>query len=593
MKTKSGFFLLNVILISFTSSLWAQSDSAINLEIKLQSFSFNKVGNFFGDLLGSKVTPVYKFYKDVLDESHSLTGTTCYYVVAKDKSQVFTLSDKNTFGGPLLMRTAVDINKNKELTLLMENYENNKGEICLFDKGDAKHKISQYSINVTALKHGVTQQPITINSEQNLYSVVLTYRLGLPTLHTTICDSLSQYNNGTQPYTFKTNLNVVNKDGLQYEWQGSLDNKNWFSLSDKTIKEDITIIPERDIFKLPLKQATKCFIRYRLITAELTSDWKEQSFDVLPPAPIILKDNISTKPSCYAGTTGKITIHAIKGQTDQYRILLFKGNDEPNIHCFENNTKSCVEAFKDIVVNKTTAELNNIPAGNYKILISNANVASPFYQQQNVTVVEYPKLEITNYNSIQANCSINPTGSISIETKGGNPDSLSFLITPFAGELVKNDRKGAFNKLPEGKYNVLVKDACDQVLSTPLITIELKDDPLKGDITIFKKPDFNKNNGTVLIKLLNGSGSYSYKLFLQDNIMASKDFPGTELVVDSLYGAKYKIIVTDKNAPKCTGWSKEFLLEQLPPPPPPPPTPSVDTTQAGKSKGGADTLLKQ
>jgi hypothetical protein len=561
-KIRLLFFL--IVLLYNQNYIDAQSQlyNKVPFEIKLRSFTFNKVGNFFGDLLGNKVTPVFKFYRDSLNDNYSLHPNLCYSVTVKDKSQVFTLSENNTYGGPLTMNAVVDLNSNKEIRLFMENYQNDKGELCHFDKGDAKRKISSFVINITTLRHGVTQQPITINSDQNQYSATLICRLGLPAPLPPVCNAVKKYNDGSKSYFFKAGLNVINKDGLQLEWQGSTDGIRWFNLADKTNRDELSFIPEKDIIKSTLQSAAKCFLRYRIISPELTSDWAEQSFTVVPPAPSVRNEDIQITASCSSFNTGKISIKFINGQTNKYRIILLNGKDKMVTNCFEDISKLCPESLKDTIVASSSAVLNSIPAGDYSLLIGNANVVSDFYLANSLKIDAFPKLEISSYNATQANCTVYPSGSIDIETRGGNPDSLTFLITPVAGELIKKGRNASFGKLPENKYNVLVKDACDQVLSTPLLAIQLKDDSLKAEISIVKKPDLNKNNGIINIKMLNGSGMYSYKLFLQDNLMSTKDFSGTDLALDNLYGAKYKIQLTDKNAPKCTGWISELFLEQ-------------------------------
>lgn len=544
----------------------AQMATKIPLEIKLKSFSFNKVGSFFGDLLGNKVTPVYKFYRDSMIFSKSLHPNLCYSVTGKDKSQVFTIIENNTFGGPLIMNCNIDLNSNKEIILLMENYQNEKGEICTFDKGDAKHKVTSYTINIATLKHGVTQQPVTIKSDQNQYSATFTYCLGLPLPSSPICNSIGKYNDGTKPYILTTSLNLINKEGLLLEWQGSIDDNNWFPLGEKTNKEEMTIVPEKDVVKSLMQKSSKCFLRYRVLSPEITSEWAKKSFIIVPPAPLLKKDNIFTSASCAATSTGKITVKLIEGQTNKYRIILFKGKDKIGTDCFEDTSMVCPESIKDTIVNTSSVELNNLTTGGYTLFTGNANVLSDLYSSNNASVAAFPKLEITAYSAIPANCS-NPSGNINIETIGGSPDSLAFMITPQAGEVVRNGRKAFFGNLPEGKYNILIKDACDQVVLTPPILIELKDDSLMADIMSVKKPAFNKSDGSLTIKLKNGSGLYSYILSLQDNLLISKDFSGTDLTLDNLFGGIYKIQISDKSAPKCSGWTKDFVVEQLPPSP--------------------------
>jgi hypothetical protein len=560
---------LFVVLLLTTTHLNAQLATKIPFEIKLKSFSFNKVGSFLGDLLGNKVTPVYKFYRDSMIFSQSLHPNLCYFVTAKDKSQVFTIIEQNTFGGPLIMNSNVDLNLNKEIILLMENYQNDKGEICAFDKGDAKHKVTSYAINIATLKHGITQQPVTIKSDQNQYSATFTYCLGLPVPSSPICNSLRRYNDGTKSYILKTNLNLINKDGIQLEWQGSIDDTTWFPLGEKSNKEEITIIPEKDITKSLIRESSKCFLRYRILSPEITSEWAKKSFDIVPPRPFVKKDNILTSNSCSEIATGKINVKLIEGQTNKYRVILFKGKDKVGINCFEDTSLACPESFKDTIINNSTVEFGNLTSGDYTFFIGNANIVSDLYSRNSALVEAYPKLRITTYTPIPANCSVNPSGCINIETNGGNPDSLAFMITPIAGEVMRNGRKALFVKLPEGKYNILIKDACDQVVLTPVILIEVKNDSLMANIVGSKKSGFNKSDGSLTIKVENGSGLYSYKLFLKDNLMISKDFSGAELILDNLYAVKYEIQISDKNAPKCTGWTKEFLIEQLPPSSPP------------------------
>ena len=177
--------------------------------------------------------------------------------------------------------------------------------------------------------------------------------------------------------------------------------------------------------------------------------WSE-GIEILQPAvPLsvnILDEDIVT---CYGGSDGGICIEAIGGTSD-YDYLWENGNTSP-----------CI---------------NNVPAGNYNITITDSN---------NCVLEEI--LTVNQNDSISYDAMISNISCFGFDDGQINLENFNGGVAPYFATVLELDslQGTGFNNLLPGNYSIVISDGlgCTQFLSTtiiepPLIWIELDDDSL-------------------------------------------------------------------------------------------------------------------
>ncbi|MEO9258613.1 MAG: gliding motility-associated C-terminal domain-containing protein [Crocinitomicaceae bacterium] len=186
---------------------------------------------------------------------------------------------------------------------------------------------------------------------------------------------------------------------------------------------------------------------------------------------------VKTNPSACGGTNGSIVITASGGVgTLNYSI--------------DNG-----------VTFQTSNTFNNLAAGNYPVVVKDANGCSVSVA---AILVGGPAVTISNINSTSPSCG-NNNGSISVSVSGGTPN-FSYSIN----NGVNYTTTSSFSNLGSGSYFVIVKDlnGCtdtSQVLFAPTSAIQINNLQLINETC-------GAGNGSATVITSGGTSPYNYSL---------------------------------------------------------------------------------
>ncbi|MFK7774362.1 MAG: S8 family serine peptidase [Saprospiraceae bacterium] len=207
-----------------------------------------------------------------------------------------------------------------------------------------------------------------------------------------------------------------------------------------------------------------------------------------------------------------------------------------NVNCFEGNNGSAtiqVQGGNGTLeytlgsTSNTTGEFNNLPAGNYDVIIldeNNCTATINFEITQPTEVVA----EITNNTSVS--CFGANNGSLQVAAAGG-VSNFEFTIG------TETNTTGIFNNLPPGTYQVAVVDGNN--CPTTIEAIIEEPSELTGSISAQQSVDcFGGNTGSISFASNGGAGSVTYTLNGMSN--STGDF-------SNLSSGIYEVELTDEN----------------------------------------------
>ena len=216
-----------------------------------------------------------------------------------------------------------------------------------------------------------------------------------------------------------------------------------------------------------------------------------------------------------------------------------------DVLCFGNNTGSV-----DLTVNggtfpygyawsnnASTEDVFNLNAGNYSVLITDANGCT-----LNTAVNIAQPAAALNLTTTQVNvdCFGNNTGSINLTPTGGT--------SQYAFAWSNNTSNEDPSVLPAGNYSVLVTDA-HGCTATTSITISEPAAPLTLSTTQINVDCFGNNTGSVDLSPSGGTQQYTYAW---SNNASSQDLTG-------LIAGQYNVLVTDVQG--CTATTSVTVSE--------------------------------
>ena len=229
------------------------------------------------------------------------------------------------------------------------------------------------------------------------------------------------------------------------------------------------------------------------------------------PAPLDLTVN-TTSPSCYNTQDGAIS-YSVSGGTPPYSVTV------------QNGSGNVVE------------NLNNLPAGNYTVKVSDANGCKI---ERSVTISAPDRL-ILDLESTNAGCNGAAEGTATATVTGGTPS--------YTYEWSNGASTASIDNLAPGTYSVTVTDAhkCEiegsvVITALPGLTIKVVGNPptCHGD-----------RDGSALAIVSGGTAPFTFKW----------DDPAgqTTALAENLAGGTYHVTVTDANG--CTGTGTVDLHE--------------------------------
>lgn len=147
--------------------------------------------------------------------------------------------------------------------------------------------------------------------------------------------------------------------------------------------------------------------------------------------------------------------------------------------------------------NATTSSISNLPAGNYSVMISDANGC---LDSSTVTITQPPLLTSTQ-NQINILCFGDSTGTATVSPAGGNP-AYTYLWS-------NGQTNSVATNLSAGNYFVTVSDANGCTL-TVIFLLTQPAAPLSAtssSVNVFCNPD---STGSASVTVSGGTGSYTY-----------------------------------------------------------------------------------
>ncbi|MFL5743699.1 MAG: SprB repeat-containing protein [Niastella sp.] len=347
--------------------------------------------------------------------------------------------------------------------------------------------------------------------------------------------------------------------------------------------------PQQAVFNDNITTQQDVYFRVMATSTEgKISGWSSSSiYTFLPPPPTITQNNINKKPSCVFPLNGKAEIpyNAINTPYSQVRWLLKNGwnNSNPCQIVFNPDgsiTSNCGQIEKQsnglVNVPKSASDapivIDNLPAGQYTLWVINPGESSgTCYSPINITIDQYPALTLTKQSATDLTCFQSNDGKFSLKADGGDPTSgYEFKLTaknhPELNEAYAVITGNLYERtgLPADEYTIAMRNACTPEV-TQVITLT---EPVKTQgNAVFNQPScYNPADGSVVVNVLQGMGSYTYQLF-KDNIKTTEisATPNVKQVFGNLLPGKYQVKVLDAARLTCAGVDTTVVLIAPPP----------------------------
>jgi len=549
----------SLVLAAFICMYFGKSYSQgrdIPVEIIVDKLSHKNIRGF----LEKTTEAVYKFYNGELRPENCITNK-CIVLKSSDKEKSVNTSDDPVLNSTKALKV-FRINQNSEvISLKMETFKNDKGDVCEFDKGDNYHSVVSLDIKLSDLNPGVFSAPLVMVAKDEKFAVSIRVRYGLPVPADIKPESIEKINDATKAITLKSQVDLTNKNNLNYLWEYSIDEENNWKELGKTISESVVFFPNRDIFKKIIKGTQTIHMRMKVVSSEISGPYSATcDMQFTAPPPKFDNNDVTTQESCPNNPSGSITIKSLTGVADNYAYYIIKGktltaDDYPDV----------IESGKKIVSGKVNSSkpliAQRLEEGDYSIVISNADVpVGKMFTTYSFSIKKYSVLVIKSESVTEATCGAIPDGQILIEIEGGSPGKLISTITPAIGKSKQFSHNIVFSELPPGIYTVFVKDQCSQTIATKELEILKKMIQIKGRVEIATEPLNNFPNGSVKVNIEGGSGQYKYILSKGTTIGLEKMAPAPVWMMDNLTKGSYKLKIIDMSYPLCPGWDTSFIL---------------------------------
>jgi gliding motility-associated-like protein len=242
---------------------------------------------------------------------------------------------------------------------------------------------------------------------------------------------------------------------------------------------------------------------------------------ILNPALLTATAQGSSQVSCYNANDGSITVTAAGGTG----ALSYSLNGGPA---------------------QSSNVFNNLPSGNYTIVVSDINGCSATTNA--VVITNPPLLTATAQGSSQVSCYNATDGSITVTAAGGT-GALSYSLNGGPAQS-----SNVFNNLPSGNYTIVVSDinGCSAttnaviIMNPPLLTATAQ-----GSSQV---SCYNATDGNITVTAAGGTGVLSYSL--NGGLAQSSN------VFANLPSGNYIIVVTDING--CSATTNAVIIMNPP-----------------------------
>ena len=549
----------SLVLAAFVCMYLGKSYSQgrdIPVEIIVDKLSHKNIRGF----LEKTTEAVYKFYNGEISQENCITNK-CIVLKSSDKEKSVNTSEDPVLSSIKALKV-FRISQNTEvISLKMETFKNDKGDVCEFDKGDNHHSLVSLDIKLSDLNPGVFSNPLVMVAKDEKFTATIRVRYGLPVPIDIKPENIEKINDATKAITLKSQVDLTNKTNLTYLWEYSIDEENNWKELGKTISESVVFFPNRDVFKKTIKGNQTIHMRMKAVSSEIAGPYSATcDMQFTPTPPKFDNNDVTTQETCPNSPTGSISIKGLTGVADKFAYYIIKSktlaaDDYPDV--IERGKKvfsGTVNSSKPLVIEK-------LDEGDYSIVIYNADVpVGKMFSTYSFNIKKYSLLVIKSESVTEATCANMPDGQILIEIEGGSPGKLITTITPAVGKSKQFSHNIVFTELTPGTYTVFVKDQCSQTIATKELEILKKTIQIKGKVEIATEPLNNFPNGSIKVNLEGGSGQYKYILAKGTNAGLEKTTLMPVWIIDNLTKGSYKLKIIDMSYPQCPGWDTIFIL---------------------------------
>jgi gliding motility-associated-like protein len=232
------------------------------------------------------------------------------------------------------------------------------------------------------------------------------------------------------------------------------------------------------------------------------------------PGTLSLTLSNPVNPACGA-SNGSITV-AITGGTAPYTVVISDGVNAPQ-------TINVPVAI--------TQPVNNLPAGNYSVTVTDA---ANCQQTQTINLVAPNSPTINSLNSVIESCAGANDGRITVVASGGT-GTLTYLWS-------NSQTSATINNLSPGQYSVTVRDASNCTVTSNATLIA---GPACCNLSISAtttSPTCGATDGGINLTIVSGSGSYAY---IWSNTATTED-------LTNIAAGSYSVTITDNGQANCT-----------------------------------------
>jgi hypothetical protein len=389
------------------------------------------------------------------------------------------------------------------------------------------------------------------------------FMLNIPRPIITLNNPVAQY----CPYdTVQLNAGMWGSEaGLTFNWYFYTTNRSDTTLLTSVSTPAFNLIPSQypALMSLINGSTSNQNINFYCIAVGTNNASPPSLFNSLqfsPPPPSI--GSISSTDACPnvpTGAAGTITLQNVVA-ADSCRYILRNGLN--NTSTCDPLNGSCLDVAASGTFKGSTYTITSVEPGPYTLWVANkGGSAGACYQTFNVTINAIAALSLGIVSQANVTCAGGSDGSITVNTSGGQAGTVVYKLLSEPGDvLVTTQSTGIFTNLSAGSYKVSVTDGCNETQQPPVFTLT-QPTQVTGSYTKTDATCNNPGNGSLVVTVSQGSGTYNEYLSLNGNVVNSLlNTTQTTWEVDNLAGGSYSLQVVDAAASSCTGYTATVTI---------------------------------
>ena len=260
---------------------------------------------------------------------------------------------------------------------------------------------------------------------------------------------------------------------------------------------------------------------YQIIVQDANGCTATASVNITEPTQVVISSAPTVDVNCFGANNGSITINA-------------NGGTSPLQYSIDNGSSY-----------QSTNSFNNISAGNYQIIVQDANGCTA---TTSASVTEPTQVVISSTPTVDANCFGANNGSITVNA-GGGTGPLQYSIDN--GNSYQSGN--SFSGLSPNTYQIIVQDANGCTATTSASVTEPTQVVISSTPTVDANC-FGANNGSITINANGGTSPLQYSIDNGNSYQSGNSFSG-------LSPNTYQIIVQDANG--CNATASVSVTEPL------------------------------